>query len=305
VGARASAPIDLDVVIESVLGSRDGPSRWRVSFGAVRGAVVLEDEWITLDAPWRGQRKLVPFGLLERNAALHGNAKHLMLESGAIRLRAEIPLRGVPLFRGTGLAESMREAAASVTRAAGRSVPLSPTVCRPSETAAHVDGARFALAGLCEESGWPYTERKGGRMVVNLDVQGSAFFQASVARRASGGIRLGVELARVDAMLVAEPPLLAASALLLHVGALVRMARPVAQRNEGRVVMGLEVDLAPTPSCAEFVHALSALSVASGQCGREVEALLEDEMLARAYLETRHAGRHWVQNGLEKRRRAG
>ena len=224
-----------------------------------------------------------------------------MLGDASIRLRVDVPVRGVPIRGPLGIETPIREAVAALAHAGGVGVgegrgvgallPLAPTVCEPSGVASRVAVERADLARLCGESGWPYAQRSGGSVSVDLEVSGHAFYQAIVSHQPSDRIRLRVDLVRGGEVASAGQHKLAVAVLLLSVNGVVRMARGVVRQKEQRFSAGFEASLSSRPSLAEFVHALSALSIACDTCGREVEALMEDAALARSFLEIRRLDR--------------
>lgn len=287
----ANGADDLEKAVGAALGAYGVPlkrsGQWRLALPKRKGTARMDEHWLVLELRLRRGRKLAPFALLERNAALMGNAKHVMLGDASIRLRADVPVRGVPIRGPCGIATPIREAVAALAHAGGALLPLAPTVYEPSGVARRDAVERADLARLCGESGWPYTQRFGGSLGVDLEVSGRAFYQAIVSHQPSDRIRLGVDLVRGGEVAGAEQHKLAVAVLLLSVNGLVRMARAIIRQTDQRFSAGFEASLSSRPSLAEFVHALSALSIACDMCGREVEALMEDAALARSFLEIR------------------
>ncbi len=287
----ANGADDLENVVGAALGAYGVPlersGQWRLALPKRKGTARIDDRWLVLELPLRRRRKLAPFALLERNAELMGNAKHVMLGDASIRLRADVPVRGVPIRGTLGIATPIREAVAALAHAGGALLPLAPTVCEPSGVASRDTVERANLARLCGESGRPYAQRSSGSLSVDLEFSGRAFYQAIVSHQPSDRIRLGVDLVRGGEVAGAEQHKLAVAVLLLSVNGVVRMPRAVIRQTEQRFSAGFEASLSGRPSLAEFVHALSALSIACDMCGREVEALMEDAALARSFLEIR------------------
>lgn len=73
------------------------------------------------------------------------------------------------------------------------------------------------------------------------------------------------------------------------------MARSVGQVEEARTFAGFEVVFASQPTASEFVHGLSALSVAARISGSEAAAIL-DKGIAEAYL----VHRKWIPDAYPK-----
>ncbi len=291
----ANVADDLENVVAAALGAYGTPltgsGQWRLALPKRKGTARIDDRWLVLELPLRRPRKLAPFALLERNAELMGNAKHVMLDDASIRLRVDVPVRGVPIRGPLGIATPIREAVSALAHAGGALLPLAPTVCEPSGVASRDAVERADLARLCGESGWPYEQRSGESVSVDLEVSGRAFYQAIVSHQPSDRIRLRVDLVRGGEVAGAEQHKLAVAVLLLSVNGVVRMARGVIRQMDQRFSAGFEASLSRRPSLAEFVHALSALSIACDMCGREVEALMEDAELARSFLEIRRLDR--------------
>ncbi len=307
----ANGADDLENVVGAALGAYGVPlkrsGQWRLALPKRKGTARIDNHWLVLELRLRRRRKLAPFALLERNAELRGNAKHVMLGDASIRLRVDVPVRGVPIRGPLGIATPIREAVAALAHAGsvgvgedrgggrggggGALLPLAPTVCEPSGLASSVAVERADLTRLCGESGWPYEQRSGESVSVDLEVSGRAFYQAIVSHQPSDRIRLRVDLVRGGEVAGAEQHKLAVAVLLLSVNGVVRMARGVIRQMDQRFSAGFEASLSRRPSLAEFVHALSALSIACDMCGREVEALMEDAELARSFLEIRRLDR--------------
>ncbi len=289
----ANGADDLESVVAAALGAYGTPlkgrGQCRLALPKRKGTARIDERWLVLEFPLRRGRKLAPFALLEHNAGLMGNVKHVMLGDASIRLRADVPVRGVPIRGTLGIATPIREAVAALAHAVGGGalLPLAPTVCEPSSVASQDPVERADLARLCGESGWPYEQRSNGSVSVELEVSGRAFYQAVVSHQPSDRIRLAVDLVRGGEIAGADQHKLAVAVLLLSVNGLVRMARAVIRQTDQRFSAGFEVSLSSRPSLAAFVHALSALSIACDMCGREVEALMDDAALARSFLEIR------------------
>lgn len=135
------------------------------------------------------------------------------------------------------------------------------------------------LRRLCGDAGWPFIERSGGKLMVDLDVR-SGFYQAAVEQRDEGA-EVAVEIVRSEAL--GETSRQALSLLLLGTGALVRLARPSIEEKENQIAVRFEVRFTTTPTAVELAHAFASLSVACAMSGREARAL-QNEVIARDYL---------------------
>jgi len=140
----------------------------------------------------------------------------------------------------------------------------------------------WALRELCAEAGWECTERRGGGLLVNLEVPGS-FHQAMLERTARGQVVLATQLAACDGT---TPRLCrhALGLLLLRACAVIRMARAAAHISGAEAAPRFEVVFDSAPCASELRHALCALSAACRLCGQEAEVLQADERVAREYV---------------------
>ena len=118
---------------------------------------------------------------------------------------------------------------------------------------------------------------------MTLDASGD-FWQALVERRPDG-IRVA---APVGALAMASDEVRNSIAvLLLTLNGVLRFARAAGEEQKGQVAAHLEALLPHFPSAEELGHALAALSVGCRLCGREVEVLQNDLVVAREYLVAR------------------
>jgi hypothetical protein len=138
------------------------------------------------------------------------------------------------------------------------------------------------LRGLCEETGWKFTQRAAGKLAVDLETR-SGFYQALVEERGNGAVSAIVDFAAGTSF--GEESKRAIGALLLRASGVVRMARAVVkEEGEGEsAAAGFEALFQTRPSAAELCHALSALAVACGLCGQATLAM-QDEFVAENYL---------------------
>lgn len=126
-----------------------------------------------------------------------------------------------------------------------------------------------SLAELLQEAGWPYRRRPGGELLSDLET-GNHFHQAEIEGYGEGAC-FRVTLFRGQAADdVAQE---AICFYLLEANAAVRYARAFLRREDPEISAGFEVRTETLPSAAEAGHALSALTVASRQCARELEVL--------------------------------
>jgi hypothetical protein len=263
-----------------------GSTEWQLSIAGRRGSARVDDGWLVLEFPPPRGRAPSLFCLLERNVELRGGARYVLLADGSLHLRAEVPVKE-PTGRGTaGVAEQVRAAIAGLASGASSSGNSSADEAAGDGGAA--DCAPSSDPGtLCAEVGWPHSERSSGRVHVDLDVPGGAFYQAVVGR-AAGCIVQRAELFTEGGTGTESLARLAIAALLLSTSGAVRMARAASWNSDVGATWGFEVQLPGTTTVGDFGHGLSALSVACGLCGREVRALACDPALARRYIEFRH-----------------
>lgn len=252
----------------------------------------LFEDWLLLDAPLTdGIARGGWWNLLRLNAALNGLSKFVLTpDARSVHLRADIPLpededseSDCESDLDGVLTTRLRETCAGL-KAAYRSF-------RGEKTSEHAMPASSVnpegpgknrvdeLRRLCGDAGWPFIERSGGKLMVDLDVR-SGFYQAAVEQRDEGA-EVAVEIVRSEVL--GETSRQALSLLLLGTGALVRLARPSIEERENQIAIRFEVRFTTTPTAVEFAHAFASLSVACAMSGREARAL-QDEVIARDYL---------------------
>ena len=246
--------------------------RWSVSLwnGAVHPLEArLDDGWLALQAAARDPQA-APWDLLRANTGLAGLARFVLEEVPAVaRLQAEIPVGGGDL-------PAELEAACAGLRQALELDSDTPAAPAPPQD-------RPDLARLCAETGWPFEERDGGTLSVELETAGIPL-RASIQDEADGGLRLQAALLRTRTL--GSPGRQAVATALLATSATVRMVRAYAAEDGDEVQPGFEVRLSPAAEPATLDHALAALSVSCGLCVLEARALQQDA-LAQRYLEAR------------------
>lgn len=278
------------------------PKEWQLSMANRKGVARIDDGWLVLEFPPPRGRAPSPLRILERNAELSGNTKYVLLADDSVRLRAEVPIEEAYVRGAAGIAAQAREAVADLASALGASTPsVTSMIDAPGDAGGENGASSFDPKTLCNEVDWPHSERSSGRLHVDLDVVGGAFYQAAVERN-GGRIVQRVELVAEGDVATESLTGLAIAALLLTVSGAVRMVRAVSWESGSGQTWGFEVQLPETTTVATFAHGLSALSVACGLCGREVRALAHDPALARLYLEIRY--RRLMPKKRELRRRS-
>jgi hypothetical protein len=269
----------LDKAMGSV--NHQGAGRWDFPLrngGLRQGGADRDGEWLALRASLNGEAAgASPWDLLRWNAVLAGPAKLVRGDGqGPTGLRAEMPLEGSDL--GTRLAAACRGFQQALDL-------LEFTAPEPVGPPGEAQGRE--LARLCADAGWPYREKDGGAVSVDLEVP-EACYRARLEEGCTGEVDITASLIR--GVELSAPSRDAMGELLLAAGGSVRMARPSAREAGDGAEVLFEVRLTGEPAPIEVHHALAALSVACGLCGQEVDAL-RDRRLAERYLEVRGLAR--------------
>jgi hypothetical protein len=277
-----------------VLVKQSGRGRWELALTngkAVAATATLAGDWLILDAAL-GQRadREGLLRLLALNASLRGLSKFVLPpDPRTTHVRCDIPLvedegGGVGLEAETEseLERKIEIECAGLKKALARfhgEKRDAEAVSKMAADTGRIKEGAEQLHRACNESGWKFSERTTGRLVVDLEAEGG-FYQAAVAQR-NEGAQVSVDLARWDR--VEETSRHALATLLLRAGGLVRMARPSIEQLEAQIEARFEIVFTAIPAAAELAHAFSALSVACSLCGREAKAV-QDEVIAREYL---------------------
>jgi len=270
-----------------------GPDQWDLSLknGSVLPCrATLNDQWLHLDVDIDQYRSTLQpnehraWSWLLRNGTLPSGVKYALDAHSRLRIRAETPLPDDGhefdlCGRIATVWEGLEVASAAIHD------PATNRGEQRSGIAWEKEGDRAAcdLRRLCEEAGWPFTERAEEKLAVTLDASGD-FWQALVERR-TDGIRVA---APVGAPAMASDEVRNSIAvLLLTLNGVLRFARAAGDEQKGQVAAHLEALLPHFPFAEELGHALSAISVGCRLCGREVEVLQNDLVIAREYLAVR------------------
>jgi hypothetical protein len=249
-------------------------NRWEFGLAGadgVAGSAAMEDGWLLLRFPLHAEWDGVDdWSLLIRNAALEGLCKFVRDPFRFRReLHADLPLdseEALELLPGR-----MRKTLEGFQSLLGRSRRRPKAVAADSTSA---PAGRFSLAGLLQETGWPFIERSTVQFAVDLEVPGR-FVQALVEDHGGGGVTVRVEAAKYDSLAPSQRSALAF--FLLAAGGMVRMARSSLLESGASVVARLEVSLS-APGPTDLDHALSAVSVASDLCVREAGCLGREQV---------------------------
>jgi hypothetical protein len=264
-----------------------GNSGWR--FPLLNGAphvvtAKTHADWLLLEADNTGdvQRPEFFWDALVRNASLEGMAKLVLAHDGSLRLRAEIPL-----LEGVDLTTRVRETCRGFETQWTHKDDHSCQEVSPAGVAEPID-----IKGLCSEAGWPFVERSGRKIAVELEVPGG-FCQALLSP-AEHGVRISCDVPTLDS--ITEECRRAVGGLLLAASGLVRMGRASVNTNDTSPVARFEVVFGTAPSPLEISSALESLSIAYSRCGEEIKTL-QAPAVAECYL----ALRGWGTNTAARR----
>ncbi len=250
-----------------------GPGQWRLKLPRLPGGSATghaTDAWFrvtaTADACLSDGCLFDEWELLTFNARLpiivryarDARTRQLML-CADIRLHSEVPL-----------AMRLREAFNGLM--AVEDVSTGRDVASPNATQETLP----TLTHMVEECGWPVSEREG-----QPDVPIGVSSTATVRSQADGGLSLACTLA---AETESDPARAAITRCLLATTGVVRGVRASVRYASGKASVRLETGFVSAPCVAELHAGLSALSVASERCTREVHAL-QDPRVAEAYLD--------------------
>jgi hypothetical protein len=260
--------------------TRSGSSGWRFTLpnGAPHVVTAKTDgDWLLLAAHCSGVARRPEFfrGALVRNATLAGFAKVVLTPESSPQVHAELPV-----LEEVNLAARVRETCSGFEAVWLHKDDYSAPAASPASDAESVD-----LKLLCSEAGWPFTERGGGKLAVELEVRGG-FWQALLVP-AERGVRISCEVATLEAL--PEECRQAIGGLLLAAAGLVRLGRAavIAQGTSSMAQFEVVFETAPSPS--EISSALESLSVGCSLCGEEIKTL-QVPAVAERYLTLRGWG---------------
>jgi hypothetical protein len=240
-----------------------GSSIWQ--FTLLNGAphvvtAKTEGDWVLLVADCTGaaQRADSFWDALVRNASLPGLAKLALAHDGSLQLCADLPV-----IEGIDLTARFSEACC------GFEAGWTHKDDHPSPDLSPVEGEPIDLKDLCSEAGWPFAERGGRKLAVELEVPGG--FNQAILIPTEHGVRIHYELATFDA--ITDQCRQAIGGFLLAASGLVRMARASVTTNGTSAVAQFEVVFGTAPSPLEISSALESLSVSCSLCGEEIKTL--------------------------------
>lgn len=209
--------------------------------------------------------------MVERSSEFPGMVKPALRGgSCGVRLRAELPMPE----ENDACASGIRERVEGMRRAMHLLHDEFSREAAGEEMAGpNPQGDGRAIAGSStervKESGWPYHERAGGELLVDLE-SGGQFLQAEVEGRGAGA---RFRMALYQGEVVGEPAMQAMCLYLLEANAALRYSRAFFARGREGISAGFEVCLDSEPTAGEVGCALGALSVAGRECGREVKVV--------------------------------
>jgi hypothetical protein len=258
-----------------------GPGAWACTLDNgvhLEGTARTAARWFALDVPLAEDSQPPDlWAMLHQNARAGAGVK-LALDpaSRAPHLLGELPLDedepGGLESRMSALCEDVESAAAGLredrNRAAAARVGAPPEAPSPEQA-----------VRLCQEAGWPFTERSEGRLAVKLEV-GRAPYQAMIEPRHHGGLVVSSQLTEGEKP-PSDPSRTALALLLLLASGSVRLARAAAiEPAEGRLATRFETALPAAAGAGHLHHALASLSVACRLCGPEAALLHDDHVVA-------------------------
>jgi hypothetical protein len=257
-----------------------GNSAWRFTLlnGAPHFVTAKTDgDWLLLEADCAGVAPGPEFfwDALVRNASLAGFAKLVLTPQGSPLVRAELPV-----LEDGALAARVRETCSGFAAA----WPHQDDHPAPAASLAG-DAAALDLKLLCSEAGWPFTERSGQKLAVELEVRGG-FWQALLVPT-ERGVRISCEVATLDA--IPEECRQAIGGFLLAASGHVRLGRASVNAQGTSAVAQFEVVFGTAPSPSEISSALESLSVGCSLCGEEIK-MLQVPAIAERYLALRGWG---------------
>ena len=228
-----------------------------------------EAGWLLYAAPLPERLPGDREALLGWSATLPGGCKFACGAGATLSVQAELPLLSECAERTTAIEAGYAAAAARLGLGAA---PVPKATLLPSSEPPD-------LAALCREAGWPFEERAGGSLAVDVRIPG-AYLPVLIEAHAD---RVAVE-AEIVGLPDADGPCRAALvALLLRVNGAFRMVRAVVRGPEPRAL--LEVELPPSTDAGELGEAIAAVAVAARHCALEARLVATDEATAHAFLE--------------------
>ena len=258
-----------------------GNSRWQ--FPLLNGSshivtVGADGDWLLLETDCAGfSNKLSSFwGAAIQNATFAGLTKLVLWSDRDLRMAAELPV-----FEGVDLTARLRETCDGFDaqwNAAKR--PSAKDVSGAAERGS-VD-----LKALCSDAGWPFADRGGRKLAIELEVQHGVY--QALLTPAGQGVRVSCEVATLDS--ISEECRQAIGGFLLSLSGRVRMGRASVNASGTLSAVQFEVVFETAPGPLEISSALESLSVACSLCGEDEIKALQMPEIAESYLALRGWG---------------
>jgi len=266
------------------------PARWifRPSTGAAGIECTVADGWLRMESPasaawpppgevWSSFARLLVLNALPGNVARWCLRKRSTREAASLCIRADRRLS-----EDVDIAPLIERLVASLQTALAGASGDGAAAMQPTDvTDAAQPGASAGpdeLAEACAAAGW--TSRvQSDRLSVTLESRSSPA-RASISR-IRGDVMAWTELERFADLSPASRQAL--SLLLLCLGGVARLVRPVLHDEGAEVVVAMNVSLGGAPTPADIDAALGALSVAACICGRAISSLAH-QTIALEYL---------------------
>jgi hypothetical protein len=265
------------------------PRGWRVSLANGRPLdvdVQADENWLTLSTPVPGARADC-IELLRLNHGLGGSSRIALVPgTWSLELRSDVPL--VDTWPDSDLPEAMSlairigEACDGLKQASDRlhgGLHTRDDEPDPAERVWSDCAAVTRLADLCREAGWPYVERRGGALAIELDVADACHHALFELRSERAELSVPVTLVDVESAHARE----AIGVLLLSACRTLRFARAAVTGGQAPTAR-FEVMFAEPPVAPELDEALRALSTACLLCAREAE-MLREQAVAMKFLD--------------------
>jgi len=251
--------------------------------GLLAGAVSMTDHWISVCATSSAANDSgtsldgkALWSLLEMNGQLEGPVRFAINSSLHESLRADIPAESPTAT------EELIEVCKAFKGAHGHYARCSSDEGRgrdnPEEDSARIMQVADWNAGL-ENTRWALVSKQD-RIYADLDVPG--LVQAELIRRNDDRVGAVVPLASSRG----ELPAICRQAIatfLLMVSGISRGVRPFVRQESDRTHLYVDYEFKLQDAACGVDRALSSLSVAVGLCGREVRALMQEEV-CKAYM---------------------
>ncbi|GAG44262.1 unnamed protein product, partial [marine sediment metagenome] len=191
----------------------------------------------------------------------------------------------IPVVDGVDVAQACTGAVADLAAAKKSLATMRRPTARDRKNVALPGEVVDTIEQVCATIGFGHAAKDSETNVVTLDGPNGSY-KAAVTAHPSGECRVTAHLWRYQSLSSLGRRALAV--FLLTANGLVRFARAGIERSRHSTSALFEVRFSGPPSAALMETALSALAVACGVCGRELD-VLSDDSVARRYLAAREA----------------